>query len=174
MADNTTKKAVFAGGCFWCMEPPFDKAKGVLSTTSGYIGGSKETAIYSQVSSGKTKHTEALEVTYDSSLISYEQLLDIFWRNIDPFVKNRQFCDVGTQYRTGIFYDNNEEKKLADATKAKIENKFNKTVHTEITKATEFYKAEEYHQDYYKKNPMSYKTYRLGCGRDRKLKKIWK
>ncbi len=169
-----TEKAIFAGGCFWCMEPPYDKLDGVLSTTSGYTGGHKENPTYEGVSAGITGHTEAVEIEYDPEKIGYAELLEIFWRNIDPTVKDRQFCDKGTQYRSGIYYLNEEQKSLAEQSKNVLENSRRfKTIHTEIAQATTFYPAEEYHQDYYKKNPIRYKLYRYGCGRDNRLKELW-
>ncbi|MBI3053253.1 MAG: peptide-methionine (S)-S-oxide reductase MsrA [Betaproteobacteria bacterium] len=168
-------KAVFAGGCFWCMEPPYDKLDGVVSTTSGYIGGQKKNPTYEEVSSGRTGHTEAVEVVYDPQKVSYQKLLDVFWRNIDPTVKDQQFCDVGTQYRSGIFYHNDDQRRLADASKAALEKSkpFKGAIMTEITRATEFYPAEDYHQDYYLKNPVRYKFYVNGCGRYARLKQLW-
>lgn len=168
-------KAVFAGGCFWCMEPPYDKLDGVVSTTSGYIGGHKKNPAYEEVSSGRTGHTEAVEVVYDPKKVSYQKLLDVFWRNIDPTVKDQQFCDVGSQYRTGIFYRDDEQKRLAEASKAAHDKSkpFKGAIVTEITRAAEFYPAEDYHQDYYLKNPVRYKFYRNGCGRDARLKQLW-
>ena len=168
-------KATFAGGCFWCMEPPYDKLDGVISTKSGYTGGQKKNPTYEEVSSGRTGHAEAVEVVYDPKKIGYEKLLEVFWRNVDPTVKDQQFCDVGSQYRTGIFYHDEEQKRLAEASKAALEkNKpFKGPIVTEITRATEFYPAEDYHQDYYLKNPVRYKFYRSGCGRDNRLKQLW-
>ena len=170
-----TEIATFAGGCFWCMEPPFDKLKGVQATISGYIGGHVENPTYQQVSRDSTGHTEAVQVHYDPKLISYEQLLEVFWRNIDPFTANRQFCDGGSQYRAGIFTHGNEQLKLAQASLAQLEqNKpIDAPIVTEVTPATTFYPAEEYHQDYYIKNPFRYKYYRYGCGRDKRLAEIW-
>ena len=167
--------ATFAGGCFWCMEPPFDKQDGVIATTSGYIGGNKANPTYEEVSSGGTGHAEAVQVLYDPKKVSYEKLLDIFWHNIDPTVTNRQFCDVGSQYRTGIFVHNDEQQKAADASKAAIEKSkpFKEGIVTPVTAATQFWPAEEYHQDYYKKNPVRYTYYRTGCGRDARLKQLW-
>ncbi len=170
-----TAKATFAGGCFWCMEAPYDKLPGVISTTSGYIGGQVKNPTYEQVSTGRTGHTEAVQVEYDPSRVSYEKLLDVFWHNIDPTVKNAQFCDHGTQYRSGVFYHNDEQRKLAEASKAALDKSrpFKEAIVTEITKAGEFYAAEDYHQDYYQKNPVRYKLYRNGCGRDARLKELW-
>jgi peptide-methionine (S)-S-oxide reductase len=166
-------KATFAGGCFWCMEGPFDKLDGVISTTSGYTGGSKKNPTYQEVSSGGTGHTEAVEIVYDPAKVSYEKLLEVFWRNIDPLVRDRQFCDVGTQYRSGIFYHDELQKRLAEASKAEVQKRFKQPIITEIVPASKFYPAEEYHQDYYKKNPIRYKFYRTGCGRDRRLAELW-
>jgi peptide-methionine (S)-S-oxide reductase len=168
-------KATFAGGCFWCMEPPYDKLDGVISTTSGYIAGHKKNPTYEEVSTGRTGHTEAVEVVYDPKKVSYEKLLEVFWRNIDPTVKDQQFCDVGSQYRTGIYYHTDDQKRLAEASKSTLErNKpFKAAIVTEIARATEFYPAEGYHQDYYLKNPVRYKFYRSGCGRDARLKQLW-
>ncbi|WPF88467.1 peptide-methionine (S)-S-oxide reductase MsrA [Cyanobacterium aponinum AL20118] len=165
--------ATFAGGCFWCMEPPYDKVEGVISTTSGYTGGNVKNPTYKQVSQGQTGHAEAVQVKYDSSKVNYEDLLDIFWKNIDPIVKNRQFCDVGNQYRSGIFYHSEEQKQLALASREKVEKQLNGKIYTEITPVKDFYPAEEYHQDYYKKNPLLYKYYRFRCGRDQRLKELW-
>lgn len=168
-------KATFAGGCFWCMEAPFDKLPGVKSTISGYIGGKTPNPTYQQVTSGTTGHTEAVEVTYDPAKVSYEKLLEVFWRNIDPTTRNRQFCDSGSQYRSGIFVHDAEQKKLAESSKAELmKNKpFAGDVVTEITLATTFYPAEDYHQDYYLKNAVRYSLYRSGCGRDARLKQLW-
>jgi peptide-methionine (S)-S-oxide reductase len=168
-------KATFAGGCFWCMEPPFDKLDGVISTTSGYIGGAEKNPTYQQVSAGLTGHTEAVQIVYDPKKITYQQLLDVFWVNIDPTVKDRQFCDRGPQYRTGIFYHDAEQQKLAEVSKQQVERTkpFAGEIYTEITPASEFYPAEDYHQDYYLNNPVRYKFYRYSCGRDNRLKELW-
>ena len=168
-------KATFAGGCFWCMEPPYDKLAGVISTTSGYIGGQKPNPTYEEVSSGRTGHTEVVQVVYDPKKVSYEKLLDVFWHNIDPTVKDQQFCDIGSQYRTGIFYHDDEQKRLAEASKTALDKSkpFKASIVTEITRAGEFYPAEEYHQDFYLKNPVRYKFYRNGCGRDSRLQQLW-
>jgi len=167
--------ATFAGGCFWCMEAPFDKQEGVIATTSGYIGGTKANPTYEEVSSGATGHTEAVQVLYDPKKVSYEKLLDTFWHNIDPTVTNRQFCDVGSQYRTGIFVHGDEQQKAAEASKAALDKSkpFKEAIVTPISAATPFWPAEEYHQDYYKKNPVRYTYYRTGCGRDARLKQLW-
>ena len=170
-----TAVATFAGGCFWCMEAPFDALDGVISTTSGYTGGSKKDPTYQEVSSGWTGHAEAVQIVYDPAKVTYEKLLDVFWHNIDPLAKNRQFCDSGSQYRSGIFVHNDEQKKVADASKAAVDKTkpFKGTIVTEITAATAFYAAEDYHQDYYLKNPIRYRFYRQGCGRDARLKELW-
>ena len=166
--------ATFAGGCFWCMEPPYDKLEGVISTTSGYIGGAKEHPTYKEVSAGYTGHTEAVEIKYDPARVSYADLLEVFWKNIDPTVKDRQFCDWGNQYRTGIFYHNGEEKRMAEKSKRELVDSGKvESIVTEITAATTFYPAEEYHQDYYIKNPLRYKLYRYNCGRDQRLQQLW-
>jgi peptide-methionine (S)-S-oxide reductase len=172
-SQKTYKKAVFAGGCFWCMEPPFDDLPGVISTTTGYTGGSKQNPSYEEVSTGTTGHAEALEIEYDPAIVSYEKLLEVFWKNIDPTAKNAQFCDHGNQYRSAIFFSDEKEKQLAENSKIKIA-KIIQPVETEIVQLKKFYPAEEYHQDYYKKNPVRYKYYRYACGRDKRLKEIWK
>jgi peptide-methionine (S)-S-oxide reductase len=168
-------KATFAGGCFWCMEGPFDKLDGVISTTSGYIGGSKVNPSYAEISAGNTGHTEAVEIVYDPNKVSYEKLLYVFWRNIDPTTPNRQFCDSGSQYRSGIFFHDVAQKAAAESSKLALEKKkpFSGAIVTEITMATTFYSAEDYHQDYYQKNPVRYAYYRTGCGRDKRLKALW-
>jgi peptide-methionine (S)-S-oxide reductase len=173
--NDTLAKAIFAGGCFWCVEEAFEEVSGVVSVTSGYTGGHVANPSYEQVSAGKTGHTEAVEVLYDPAKVSYSQLLDVFWQNIDPLTPNAQFCDHGSQYRAGIFYHNAEQQKLAEASKqALVEAKrFNEPIVTEITMATTFYPAEEYHQDYYKKNPFRYKFYKYNCGRAQRLKELW-
>jgi peptide-methionine (S)-S-oxide reductase len=172
--ENQMAKATFAGGCFWCMEPPYDKLDGVVETIVGYTGGHKQNPTYKEVSAGVTGHTEAIEIHYDPGKISYGELLDVFWRNIDPTVKDAQFCDHGSQYRTGIFYHDEEQKRLVEDSRQKLlESKRFKDVHTEIVEAPTFWVAEDYHQDYYKKSPLRYKIYRYGCGRDRRLKELW-
>ena len=168
-----TATATFAGGCFWCTEADFDKVKGVISTTSGYIGGMVVNPTYEQVVTGRTGHTEAVEVVYDPAVVSYERLLDVFWKNHDPLAKDRQFCDRGTQYRPGIFYHSEEQRALAEATKKTHQARFKQPIQTEITAATTFYNAEDYHQDYYKKNPTRYQFYRFNCGRDARLEELW-
>ncbi len=168
-------RATFAGGCFWCMEHPYDELEGVKSTTSGYTGGHLENPTYREVSSGRTGHTEAVLVIYDPKKISYEELLKVFWPNIDPLTPNRQFCDSGSQYRSGIFYHNEEQRRLAQESKKTLEKsgRFSQPIVTEITAAAKFYVAEDYHQDYYEKNPIQYAIYRYSCGRDRRLKELW-
>jgi peptide-methionine (S)-S-oxide reductase len=170
-----TAIATFAGGCFWCMEPPYDKLDGVLATTSGYIGGDVDNPTYKQVSAGGTGHAEVVQVLYDPAKISFEKLLDVFWRNIDPTTPDRQFCDGGNQYRTAIFYHDIAQQKLAEASKSALEQTkpFAAPIVTEITAAGTFYAAEDYHQDYYVKNPLRYKFYRFNCGRDKRLEELW-
>jgi peptide-methionine (S)-S-oxide reductase len=174
-AQGPTAKATFAGGCFWCVEADFDKVDGVISTTSGYIGGKTVKPTYDQVSSGGTGHTEAVEIVFDPKRVTYERLLEHFWRTVDPTVKDRQFCDVGSQYRTGIFVHDESQKRAAEASKAALAKSkpFPQPIVTEIIAAGPFYPAEEYHQDYYKKNPIRYNYYRNGCGRDARLKQLW-
>ena len=174
-AKSTTAVATFAGGCFWCMEPPYDKLPGVLSTMSGYMGGAKKNPTYEEVSGGATGHTEVVQVLYDPSKVSYEKLLDVFWVNIDPTVKDRQFCDAGSQYRTAIFVGSPEQRKAAEASKAALEQSkpFKAAIVTPVVGAGEFWPAEDYHQDYYQKNPVRYSYYRTGCGRDARLKQLW-
>jgi peptide-methionine (S)-S-oxide reductase len=169
------RKATFAGGCFWCMEPPFDDLPGVVSTTAGYTGGHQKNPAYEDVSAGVTGHAEAVEILFDPAKIRYAQLLDVFWKNIDPLTPNRQFCDVGPQYRSAIFYHDEEQKRLAEASKSTLEKsgRFNASIVTEIVGASAFYKAEEYHQDYYKKNPVRFNFYKLTCGRARRLQELW-
>ena len=168
-----TETATFAGGCFWCMEPPFEKLDGVQSVVSGYAGGHKDSPTYKEVSSGKTDYIESVQIKYDSKKVSYNQLLDIFWRNINPTQKNGQFNDIGPQYRTVIFYHNENQKQQAEQSKRKIGGFFDKPIVTEISPVGKFFLAEEYHQDYYKKNPLRYKFYRVGSGRDRFIKNTW-
>jgi peptide-methionine (S)-S-oxide reductase len=170
-----TAKATFAGGCFWCMEPPFDKLPGVMSTTSGYMGGKTKNPTYEQVSSGTTGHTEVVQVEYDPAKVSYEKLLEVFWRNIDPTQRDGQFCDHGTQYRSEIFYHDDTQRKLAEESKGQLAKSkpFKGDIVTEVTRAGEFYRAEDYHQDFYVRNPVRYKFYRSGCGRDARLKAVW-
>jgi peptide-methionine (S)-S-oxide reductase len=179
-ADTTPAKtenmatALFAGGCFWCIEADFEKLPGVIGAESGYTAGKKANPTYEQVSAGGTGHTEAVRVTYDPGKVSYAQLVDFFWRHIDPTVKDRQFCDSGNQYRSGIYWQSADERKTAENSRAALlsSGKF-KEIHTEIIAATTFYPAEEYHQDYYKKNPIRYAYYRKGCGRDARVQQIW-
>lgn len=168
-------QAIFAGGCFWCMEPPYDKLEGVKSTISGYTGGRLPNPTYRQVGDGGSGHVEAVQVTYDPSQISYEELLQVFWRNIDPLDDSGQFCDKGSEYLSAVFYLNERQKTLALASKKALEEsgRFDEPIVTGIRPASIFYPAEEYHQDYYIKNPVRYKFYRGGCGRDRRLEDLW-
>jgi peptide-methionine (S)-S-oxide reductase len=167
--------ATFAGGCFWCMEPPYDKLDGVSATISGYTGGNKADPTYQEVSSGGTGHTEAVQVTYDPTKVTYEELLEVFWRNVDPLDAGGQFCDRGSQYRTGIFVHDEAQRRLAAASKQALEDsgRFKEPIVTEIEDAGPFYPAEDYHQDYYEKNPIRYKFYRWNCGRDQRLAELW-
>lgn len=169
------QKATFAGGCFWCMEPPFEKLESIDDVISGYTGGHKVNPTYKEVSSGTTGHFEAVEFLYDPSLVSYEKLLDIFWRQINPTDPDGQFVDRGPQYRTAIFYHTEEQKRIAEQSKAALERsgRYDKPIVTTIIPAGRFYRAEDYHQDYYKKNPIRYKIYRFNSGRDRYLEKVW-
>ena len=173
--ESRLEKATFAGGCFWCMQPPYDKLEGVVSTTVGYTGGTKPNPTYEEVCTGKTGHAEAVEIVYDRSKVSYAQLLDLFWKSIDPTTLNQQFADKGTQYRTAVFYHNGEQKKLAAASKEAFEKsgKFTGAIVTEIVPAAVFYPAEEHHQGYYKKCPLPYQMYKIGSGREGYLKKMW-
>jgi peptide-methionine (S)-S-oxide reductase len=168
-------KADFAGGCFWCMEEAFEKVDGVLSAVSGYMDGTLANPTYEQVSAGGTGHAESVEVTYDPAKVSYEQLLDVFWHNVDPLTPNAQFCDHGNQYRAAIFPSTADEQKLAEASKRRIEDskKFRTPIVTQIVPASTFYPAEEYHQDFYKKNPVRYKFYKFNCGRTQRLEEVW-
>ena len=174
-ATAATAKAIFAGGCFWCVESDFDKVPGVLSTTSGYTGGTVANPSYEQVSAKTTGHAEAVEVVFDPAKVSYSQLLEHFWRTIDPTTADRQFCDVGSPYRTGIFAVDAAQLQQAQASRAALEKSkpFKDPIVTEVVKAGAFYPAEGYHQDYYKKNPVRYQYYRLNCGRDARLKQLW-
>ncbi|HEY5460701.1 MAG TPA: peptide-methionine (S)-S-oxide reductase MsrA [Deferrimonas sp.] len=174
-AAGNIEKATFAGGCFWCMEHPFDELPGVLSVTAGYTGGQKKNPTYKEVSAGGTGHAEAVQIVYDPSKITYGKLLDVYWRNIDPTTKDRQFCDTGNQYRAVIFYHTEEQHRAALLSKEALEKAkpFKEPVVTGIVPAGEFYPAEEYHQHYYKKNPIRYHYYRNGCGRDQRLKELW-
>lgn len=175
IASDRYQIATFAGGCFWCVESDFDKVPGVIETTSGYIGGHSQNPTYKEVSAGGTGHAEAVQITYDADQVNYVQLLDVFWRSIDPTTANRQFCDRGDQYRSAIFYHNAQQQQLAEQSKADLEKTkpFKETIVTEIANATKFYTAEDYHQDYYKKNPLRYKFYRYNCRRDQRLKELW-
>lgn len=174
-AQTELDRATLAGGCFWCMEGPFEKLEGVLEVISGYTGGHKANPTYEEVSSGMTGHLEAVQITFDPSKISYSEILDLFWRQINPTDSGGQFVDRGRQYRTAIFYHNEEQKALAERSKAELNKsgRYKDPIVTEIIKASDFYKAEEYHQDYYKKNSIRYKFYRYRSGRDQYLKKIW-
>jgi peptide-methionine (S)-S-oxide reductase len=165
--------AIFAAGCFWCVEPPFDKLPGVVSTTSGYTDGSVANPTYQLVSGGQTGHTEAVRVVYDPAKVSYAKLLETFWRNVDPFDAGGQFCDRGSPYRPGVYTQGPEQAKLAEASKAAVAARFAKPVAVEIKPAATFYEAEDYHQDYYMKNPIRYRIYRLNCGRDARLEAVW-
>ena len=174
-APANTAKATFAGGCFWCMEPPFEALDGVVSVTSGYTGGAKDRPTYEEVSGGGTGHAESVEIAYDPAKVSYQTLLDVFWHNVDPTTLDRQFCDKGRQYRTAIFYHDDTQKRLAEESKAALERagKLPGPIVTEIVPAGPFWPAEEYHQDYYEKNPIRYRYYRYGCGRDARLRELW-
>ena len=172
-AAAATATATFAGGCFWCMVDPFDKIPGVVSVTSGYTGGTKKNPTYEEVTSGSTGHAEAVQVVYDPRRVTYGRLLDVFWRNIDPLARDRQFCDVGSSYRSAIFYHDAEQKRLAEESKRKLERERGWRIVTEIVPAGPFWRAEEYHQDYYRKNPLRYRFYRASCGRDTRLKELW-
>ena len=174
-AAKRTGTATFAGGCFWCLQPAFDETSGVISTTVGYTGGAAANPTYEQVCSGTTGHAEAIQVIYDPSKVTYEQLVDVFWRHINPTTLNGQFADKGTQYRTAIFYHDQEQQRLADVSKERLakSGKFDKPIVTEIVPASTFYPAEEYHQHYYKKNALHYNLYKIGSGREGYLKKMW-
>jgi peptide-methionine (S)-S-oxide reductase len=165
--------ATFAGGCFWCTESDFEKVPGVTSAVSGYIGGRVANPTYEQVSAGSTGHAEAVQIRFDPAKVSYEQLLKIYWRSVDPTVKDRQFCDVGSQYRTAIYAHDAAQRTLAESTRAEVAKQLGVPVHTEVADAGTFYPAEDYHQDYYKKNPIRYKFYRSNCGRDARLEQVW-
>jgi peptide methionine sulfoxide reductase msrA/msrB len=171
--EKQTEKAVFAGGCFWCMTPPFEKLYGVIKVVSGYTGGTGENPTYEDYA--EKKHIEAVEVSYDPSKVSYSELLNVFWEQVDPTDSGGQFCDRGPQYRPAVFYANDEQKRLAEISKNEMakSGKFDKPLTAEILKASKFYPAEDYHQDYYKKNPLRYKYYRFSCGRDKYLEKVW-
>jgi peptide-methionine (S)-S-oxide reductase len=174
-ASSNLGKAYFAGGCFWCMEEAFEKVEGVLSATSGYMGGTVANPSYEEVSAGRTGHAESVEVVYDPAKVSYQKLLDAFWHNVDPITPNAQFCDHGSQYRSAIFFQTDEEKRTSDASKQAIEQskRFNEPIVTQIVMASQFYPAEEYHQDFYKKNPVRYKFYKYNCGRTKRLEELW-
>jgi peptide-methionine (S)-S-oxide reductase len=172
-APAKTATAIFAGGCFWCVEEAFEKVPGVLSAVSGFIGGSVPNPSYQLVMTKTTGHAEAVRVTYDPGKVSYEQLVDWFWRNIDPTQANGQFCDLGSPYRSGIFYQGEEQKRIAEASKQALQARFKQPIVTEITAAGPFYEAEDYHQDYHKKNPNRYQFYKYGCGRAQRLEQIW-
>ena len=171
----TIAKAYFAGGCFWCMEEAFEKVDGVIAVVSGYMGGTVANPTYEQVSDGHTGHAESIEVTYDPSKVTYQKLLDAFWRNIDPVTPNAQFCDHGNQYRAVVFYSTDEEKRLSEESKSKIEQskRLPAPIVTQLAQASTFYQAEDYHQDYYKKNPLRYKYYKYSCGRAQRLEALW-
>lgn len=168
-------KAYFAGGCFWCMEEAFEKVDGVIEVVSGYMGGTVAAPTYEQVSSGQTGHAESVEVRYDPEKVSYQKLLEAFWHNVDPVTPNAQFCDHGSQYRAAVFYGTDEEKRLAEDSKRAIEQakRFPEPIVTQLVKASTFYPAEEYHQDFYKKNPIRYKYYKFSCGRAQRLEALW-
>lgn len=169
-----TASAIFAGGCFWCLEADFEKLPGVLAAQSGYTGGGTAHPTYEQVSAGGTGHAESVRVSYDPGKLSYATLLDYFWHHIDPTVKDRQFCDVGNQYRSAIFYDNDAQRSAAEASKAALLKSGQiRQIYTEIVPAKQFYVAEEYHQDYYRKNPIRYRYYRANCGRDARVAQVW-
>ena len=174
-AGATSGKAYFAGGCFWCMEEVFEKVEGVLSATSGYMGGTVSNPTYEEVSAGRTGHTESVEVVYDPAKVSYPKLLEAFWRNVDPITPNAQFCDHGNQYRSAIFFQTEDEKRASDSSKQVIEQsrRFKEPIVTQIVIAPQFYPAEEYHQDFYKKNPIRYKLYKYNCGRAQRLEELW-
>lgn len=174
--DNSDQAvATFAGGCFWCMEPPFDELEGVSSTISGYIGGHVENPSYEQVTTGRTGHAEAMQVTYDPEVVDYATLLDVYWQNIDPLDSGGQFCDRGSSYRSTIFVHTAEQRELAEASKQEIvaSGQLNGEIVTPIEEATTFYPAEEYHQDYYEKNPLRYRFYKWNCGREQRLEEVW-
>lgn len=174
-AHAATATAIFAGGCFWCTESDFEKLPGVVKAESGYTAGKKANPTYEEVSAGYTGHTEAVRVTYDPEKVSYAKLVEYFWPTIDPTEKNRQFCDIGDQYRTGIYWGNETEKQVAEVSRdALLKTGRFKNIYTELAPASAFYLAEDYHQDYYKKNPVRYNYYRLSCGRDAQLKRVWK
>jgi len=168
-----TAKATFAGGCFWSVELLFDKVDGVLSTISGYTGGTKKNPTYDQVVTGRTGHAESVQITYDPKKVSYEKLLDVFWHNIDPLTPDAQFCDAGSQYRTAVFYHDETQKRLGEKSKKALQGRFKQLIVTQIVPVSQFYPAEDYHQDFHLKNPVRYQLYRAGCGRDRRLEELW-
>ncbi len=172
---SPSAKAYFAGGCFWCMEEAFEKVEGVVSVVSGYMGGTVANPSYEEVSAGRTGHAESVEVIYDPTKVTYQKLLDAFWHNVDPLTPNAQFCDHGAQYRSAVFYSTEDEKRQAEESKTVIEQakKFPAPIVTQLTSAATFYPAEDYHQDYYKKNPLRYKYYKYGCGRAARLEALW-
>lgn len=173
-AQMSPATAIFAAGCFWCVEKDFEELPGVISAESGYTAGRTPNPTYQAVSAGQTEHTEAVRIVYDPAQVSYARLLDHFWRNVDPTVRNRQFCDIGSQYRSGIYWQNEAERQAAEASRDRLLASGRvRQIHTEIIAATTFWPAEEYHQDYYKKNPLRYKIYRKGCGRDARLAELW-
>lgn len=165
--------AIFAGGCFWCLEPPFEALPGVISVTSGYTGGTKSDPTYEEVSEGGTGHAEAVQIVYDPEKVGFDELLDVFWHNIDPTVADRQFCDVGSQYRSAIFARDGAQREAAERSLAEVQKKLGVPVKTRITEAGPFYRAEDHHQDYYEKNPVRYRYYRYRCGRDARIAEIW-
>lgn len=173
--NENLETATFAGGCFWCTESDFDKIPGVVSTTSGYIGGTVVNPTYEQVSTGKTGHVEAVRIHFDNTKTDFSKLLSAYWLTIDPLTADQQFCDIGSQYRSAIFYHNSDQKNMAEVSKKTLEasGRFTQPIVTEILPATEFYRAEEYHQDYYLKNPLRYLYYRKNCGRDKRLEELW-
>lgn len=173
LRESEAASAVFAGGCFWCMEQPFDELAGVIETTSGYTGGTVENPTYYQVSNGDTGHVEAMRVRYDPQQVSYDTLLETFWHNIDPTDNQGQFCDKGTQYRSAIFFETDEQRTLAEDSKEAVAKEFNQAIATDIRPAAPFYPAEDYHQNYYQTRPVRYKVYRFGCGRDQRLSDLW-
>jgi peptide-methionine (S)-S-oxide reductase len=170
---EATATAIFGGGCFWCVEEAFDKVEGVVATTSGFSGGDVENPSYDQVVAGGTGHIEVVKVEYEPDQVDYATLLHVFWRNIDPFAVDRQFCDQGEAYRSAIFHDSEEERELAEATRDELAERFERDIATEITAFESFYPAEEYHQDYYRKNPVRYQYYKAACGRERRLNEVW-
>jgi peptide-methionine (S)-S-oxide reductase len=174
LAQPAKATAIFAGGCFWCIEKDFEKVSGVIEVESGYTGGRTTQPTYEQIGTGQTGHTEAVRVIYDPTKVSYPQLVEYFWRHIDPTVKDRQFCDVGNQYRSGIYWQNEAEKKVAEASRdALVKSGRFPVIHTELAAASTFWLAEAYHQDYYKKNPVRYNLYRANCGRDLRVEQLW-